>query len=232
MATFVLVHGAWAGAVIWRPIASRLREAGHEVYTPTLTGIGERRHLLNREIDLATHIQDVLGVIDYEELTDIVLVGHSYGGMVVTGVADAVPEKIGSLVFLDAFVPENGQSLFDLLPPDRPHTTTPGQEWLTAPLPVEAFGAPSPQVRDFVTRKGMSQPTACFSQPVQLRGGIDRVRRKTYIYCNDPSPTAFTGFYERLRKRPDWIVSTLPCTHFVQIDMPEELTAMLQKAAP
>jgi pimeloyl-ACP methyl ester carboxylesterase len=152
MATFVLVHGAWAGALIWRPIAQALRKAGHEVYTPTLTGIGERRHLLNREIDLGTHTQDVLRVIDYEDLADIVLVGHSYGGMVVTGVADAVPDKIAALIYLDAFVPEDGQSLFGLLPPDRPHSTAPGEEWLTAPLPVEAFGKVSQQVRDFMAR--------------------------------------------------------------------------------
>jgi pimeloyl-ACP methyl ester carboxylesterase len=174
MATFVLVHGAWAGALIWRPIAQALRKAGHEVYTPTLTGIGERRHLLNREIDLGTHTQDVLHVIDYEDLADIVLVGHSYGGMVITGVADAAPDKIASLIYLDAFVPEDRQSLFGMLPPDRPHATAPGEEWLTAPLPVEAFGKVSQQVRDFMARKGMSQPTACFSQSVKLTGGIDR----------------------------------------------------------
>ena len=94
MATFVLVHGSWAGGVVWRQLAPRLRRAGHEVYAPTLTGIGERKHLLNREIDLDTHIQDVIGVIDDEDLSDIVLVGHSYGGMVISGVADRVPEKL------------------------------------------------------------------------------------------------------------------------------------------
>ena len=231
MATFVLVHGAWSGALIWRPIAQALRRAGHEVYTPTLTGIGERRHLLSREIDLGTHIRDVLGVIDYEDLTDIVLVGHSYGGMVVTGVADAVPEKIASLIYLDAFVPEDGQSLFGMLPTDRPHAAAPGEEWLTAPLPVEAFGNVSQQVRDFWAQKGMSQPTACFSQSVKLTGGIDRIRRKTYVYCNDPEPTTFTPFFEKLRSRSAWIVLTLPCTHFLQMDMPDELTALLQTAA-
>jgi pimeloyl-ACP methyl ester carboxylesterase len=230
MATFVLVHGAWSGGLIWRANARALRKESHEVYAPTLTGLGERRHLLNREIDLDTHIQDVLGVIDYEDLSDIVLVGHSYGGMVVTGVADAVPDKIASLVYLDAFLPENGQSLFSMLPPDRPHATAPGEDWLTAPLPAEAFGEPSQEVRDFVARKGMPQPTACFSQRLKLRGGIDRVGRKTYIYCNDPEPTAFTPIYERLKSKPGWTVHTLPCTHFVQMDMPDELTALLLQA--
>jgi pimeloyl-ACP methyl ester carboxylesterase len=232
MATFVLVHGAWAGGLIWRPSARALRKAKHEVYTPTLTGIGERRHLLNREIDLDTHIEDVLGVIDYEDLTEIVLVGHSYGGMVVTGVADAAPDRVASLVYLDAFVPENGQSLFDMLPPGRPHTTVPGEDWLTAPLPVDAFGAPSQEVRDFAARKAMPQPTACFSQHLKLTGGIDRIRRKTYIYCNNPEPTAFTSIFEALKHKPGWTVHTLRCTHFAQMDMPDELTTLLLQAAP
>jgi len=231
MATFVLVHGAWTGALIWRPIAHALRKAGHEVYAPTLTGLGDRRHLLTREVGLDTHIRDVLGVIEYEGLADIVLVGHSYGGMVITGVADAIPGKIASLIYLDAFVPEDGQSLFSMLPPDRPHAAAPGADWLTAPLPVEVFGNVSQQVRDFMARKAMPQPTACFSQSVKLTGGIDRIRRKTYVYCNDPEPNTFTPVYEKLRARADWTVRTLPCTHFVQMDMPDELTALLQTAA-
>src|SRR6516225_1377011 len=102
---------------------AKAAQRGHEVYAPTLTGIGARKHLLNREIDLCTHIQDVIGVIEDEDLSDIVLVGHSYGGMVITGVADRVPEKVASLVYLDAFVPENGQSLFNGLPPGQRLTT-------------------------------------------------------------------------------------------------------------
>jgi len=233
MATFVLVHGAWAGGLIWRPIARALRKAGHDVYTPTLTGIGDRRHLLNREINLGTHIQDILGVVDYEDLSHIVLVGHSYGGMVVTGVADAIPDKIVSLVYLDAFVPENGQSLLSMVPPENraKPMAAPGEDWLTPPLPAEAFGEPSEDVRDFVARKGMPQPTACFSQPLKLTDGIDRIRRKTYIYCNDPEPTVFTPLYEKLKNRPGWVVKSLSCTHFAQIDMPEELTALLTAEA-
>src|SRR5215831_15208812 len=99
MTTFVTVHGSWAGSVVWRQLAPRLRKAGHEVHAPTLTGIGARKHLLTREIDLDTHIQDVTGVIDDADLSDIVLVGNSYGGMVITGVADRVPEKVASLVY-------------------------------------------------------------------------------------------------------------------------------------
>ena len=136
MATFVLVHGGWAGSVVWRQLTLRLRKLGHEVYAPTLTGIGERKHLLSREINLDTHIQDVIGVIDEEDLSDIVLVGHSYGGMVISGVADRVPEKVATLVYLDAFVPENGQSCFSVSLPDRRPTTVPGEDWLVAPINV------------------------------------------------------------------------------------------------
>jgi pimeloyl-ACP methyl ester carboxylesterase len=146
MATFVLVHGSWAGSVVWRELAPRLRKAGHEVYAPALTGIGARKHLLNREIDLDTHIQDVIGVIDDADLSDIVLVGNSYGGMVITGVADRVPEKVASLVYLDAFVPENGQSLLSLLPPDLSLATLPGEDWLVAPPTSAAFGLKRPEV--------------------------------------------------------------------------------------
>src|ERR1700757_751905 len=146
METFVLVHGAWAGSVVWRQLEPRLRGAGHEVYAPTLTGIGERKHLLSRDIDLDTHIEDVIGVIDEEDLSDIVLVGHSYGGMVITGVADRVPEKVASLVYLDAFVPESGQSLLNVLPPNLRLATLPSEDWLVAPPTSAAFGLKRPEV--------------------------------------------------------------------------------------
>jgi pimeloyl-ACP methyl ester carboxylesterase len=233
MATFVLVHGAWAGSIVWRPIEQRLRLAGHEVLRPTLTGIGERKHLATREVDLNTHIQDVLGVIDYEDLSDIVLVGHSYGGMVVTGVADAIPDKIASLVYLDAFVPENGQSLTALVPPSVPSPAmATDTDWLIAPLPPEAFGNPTKEVRTFFEKKTMPQPAATFFQGVKLTGSIDRIKRKTYIYCNDPAPTTFTQFHEKLKNKPGWVVHTLPCTHMAQMDMPNELTQLLVAAIP
>src|SRR5580692_7125086 len=107
MATFVLVHGAWHGSWCWKRVRSALQKQGHEVFTPTLTGIGERAHLLARAIDLETHTRDVLNLIRWEELDDIILCGHSYGGMIVTGVADRLPERLRALVYLDAFVPDD-----------------------------------------------------------------------------------------------------------------------------
>jgi pimeloyl-ACP methyl ester carboxylesterase len=116
MATYVIVHGGWAGGWYFGEIARFMRAAGHEVYTPTLTGIGERVHLGHAGIDLNTHIQDIVNVLVYEDLHNVLLAGYSYGGMVITGVAEAVPERIGQLIYLDAFVPKNGESMADMLP--------------------------------------------------------------------------------------------------------------------
>lgn len=233
MATFVLVHGAWAGSIVWKPIEERLRKAGHEVLRPTLTGLGERKHLASREVDLNTHIQDVLGVIDYEDLTNFVLVGHSYGGMVVTGVADKIPDKITSLVYLDAFVPENSQSLSSLVPQGGPAPALEsGSDWRVAPLPPEAFGPVSAERRAFFEAKTSPQPAGTMIQALTLTGGIDRIKHKTYIYCNVPAPTTFTQFYEKLKNKPGWVMHTLPSTHMAQTDMPNELTQMLVQAIP
>jgi pimeloyl-ACP methyl ester carboxylesterase len=230
MATFVLVHGSWAGSVVWRELVPRLRKAGHEVYAPTLTGIGARKHLLNREIDLDTHIQDVIGVIDDADLSDIVLVGNSYGGMVITSVADRVPEKVASLVYLDAFVPENGQSCLSLLPPEAHLATVPGEDWLVAPIPSASFSFKRPEVIALWEAKSTPHPLATLTQPVKLTGGIGRVKQKIYILGTEPA--RFTRFYDKLKNDPSWAVHTLPCTTFMQLEMPDELTAILLKAIP
>ena len=213
MATFVLVHGGWAGSVVWRP-----------------TGIGARKHLLNREIDLDTHIQDVIGVVDDADLSDFVLVGHSYGGMVISGAADRVPEKIASLVYLDAFVPESGQSSVSLLPPGAHLATVPGAEWLVAPIPSGSFGFKRPEVIALWEGKSGPHPLATLTQPLQLTGGIGRVKQKMYILGTEPA--RFTQFYDKLKNDPGWTVHTLPCTTFMQLEMPDELTAILLKAIP
>ncbi len=138
-ATFVLVHGAWHGGWCYARVAGLLRARGHTVFTPTLTGQGERAHLLSGSINLSTHIEDVLGVFAFERLDDVVLAGHSYGGMVITGVADRIPERIRALAYLDAFVPENGQSLFDIyIPATRSAFST---------VPVPAAGLRCPRRR-------------------------------------------------------------------------------------
>src|SRR5262249_35478987 len=119
MATFVLAHGAWSSAWAWKKMRPLLRAAGHEFWTPSYTGMGERAHLANPAIDLDTHIQDILRALEFEELRDVILLGHSYGGAVATGVADRARERIAQVIYLDAFVPQNGQSVFDIQPAER-----------------------------------------------------------------------------------------------------------------
>jgi pimeloyl-ACP methyl ester carboxylesterase len=124
MATHVLVHGAWHGGWCWRKVTPLLRAAGHEVYTPTLTGLGERVHLGGPHIDLEMHIQDIVNVLEYGDLRDVILTGHSYGGMVITGVAERAADRLSHLIYLDAFVPSNGESLLGYMPPERGATMT------------------------------------------------------------------------------------------------------------
>ena len=180
MATFVLVHGAWRGSWCWRRVRKALQQQGHEVYTPTLTGVGERSHLLSETVNLQTQTLDVLNLIQWEELTDLVLCGHSYGGMVVAAAADRIPERIRSLVFLDAFVPENGQSLADFAPISGDQLI---DGWKTAPISAEAFGVNLTD-RAWVDRQCTVHPVACFRQPAQLTGGITAIKRISYIYAS------------------------------------------------
>jgi pimeloyl-ACP methyl ester carboxylesterase len=186
MATIVIVHGAWGGAHSWnRSVAPRLREAGHAVFTPTLTGLGERAHLATPDVSLDTHVQDVANVLFYEDLRDVVLVGHSYGGMVITGAAGAVPERIARLVYLDAFVPTDGQSLFDLIGPEgaarmRAGADAEGDGWRVPGIPPPP-DAPADLLAWTMPRRNM-QPIHTFDRPVRLpNGAIDLPR--TYVLC-------------------------------------------------
>lgn len=231
MATFVLVHGAWHGGWCWKRVAALLREAGHEVFTPTLTGLGERAHLLHEGIDLDTHIQDVLGVLQWEELSDLVLCGHSYGGMVITGVADKVPERIRSLVYLDAFVPADGQCLLDLVPAERAASfradaRTRGAGFRIAPIPAAVF-AVNTQDRAWIDHHCVEQPLKTFEQKLRLTGAWTKIPKRVYVYAADWSPSAFTQFYERMQQDPTWHTVSVPCGHDVMVDMPQELTQIL-----
>jgi len=242
MATFVLVHGAWHGGWCYRRVAARLRAAGHEVYTPTLTGLGERSHLMSRAINLETHVQDIIGVIRWAELDDIVLCGHSYGGMVISGVADKVPEKIGSLVYLDAFVPANGQSLMGMVTPEtqaafRDDVVHNGEGYLMSPMPAAVFSV-NPKDAAWIDRMCVKHPLACFEQKITLGGGTARINKRTYILAAGWAPPAelggvspFVGIAERLKRDQAWHVVSVPCGHDVMVDMPGELAELLVAAS-
>ena len=175
MATYVLVHGGGHGGWCYQRVARLLRSAGHEVYTPTLTGLGERAHLLSGGVDLDLHIRDVVAVLEFEDLRDVILVGHSYGGMVITGVADRAADRIGRLVFLDAANPVNGQSLVDVAGPViemvRPlGTTVDGVELVLLPSPDAGrlYGVTDEADLAWMADRLTGHPWTCFEQPLTL----------------------------------------------------------------
>lgn len=231
MASFVLVHGAWHGAWCWRRVAALLASDGHDVFTPTLTGLAERSHLLSPAINLDTHILDVVNEMKYRELNNVVLVGHSYGGMVVSGVAEKMENAISSLVMLDAFMPENGQSLVDIQPPaarepilaaDRQGATT------LPPRPAEFFKV-NEKDRAWVDAQCTPQPIQCFLQKLALTGARERIGKKTYIRATAyPSPYFDAGLASARAK--NWRIHEVACGHDVMLDMPERLTEILLEA--
>lgn len=175
MATYVLVHGGGHGGWCYQRVARRLRAGGHEVYTPTLTGLGERSHLLDASVDLNRHIEDIVAVLHYEDLSGVILVGHSYGGMVITGAADRAADRVGKLVYLDAATPRNGQSLFDVAGPVieavRPlGETRDGLELVLLPGPDAGllYGVSDPGDLAWMAERLTPHPWQCFTQPLEL----------------------------------------------------------------
>jgi pimeloyl-ACP methyl ester carboxylesterase len=235
MATFVLVHGAWHGGWCWKRVRPLLAARGHEVFTPTLSGVGERSHLLRREVGLETHITDVVNVMRWEELSDVVLCGHSYGGMVISGVADRLPDRIRSLVYVDAFVPTDGQATFDFMPAERvqtlrDNTRAEGDGWRVPPIPAAVFKVRA-EDQAWVDRQCTPHPIACFEEKIRLTGGLDRIARRTFLLAADYQPSAFQGIAERLRRDPAWRVVAMPCGHDIMVDLPRELADALLAAA-
>lgn len=235
MAQIVLVHGAWHGGWCWRDVARDLRRRGHEVFTPTLTGIGERTHLLGPEVGLNTHIEDISAVLTFENLKDIVLCGHSYGGMVVTGVADRMPERVRSLVYLDAFVPENGKAVFDLMDPARVPTIRAGaveQNGVRSLKPTSAsfFGVQDAARADWVDRTCRNHPMLAFEERIELSGRWRAVPKKTYIIAARYNPSSFQR-YRALAEDPAWAFLEADCGHEVMVDLPDWLAARLDEAA-
>lgn len=235
MTVFVLVHGAWHGGWCWTRTARALREAGHDVHAPTLTGVGDSAHLANRHVDLETHIEDVVRLFEAEELSDAVLCGHSYGGMVITGVADRIPDRIRSLVYLDAFVPADGQCTFDFQPPDRAasmraEAESKGGGWLIPPIPARRFNVNEAD-QAWVDRRCVPHPLACFTQRLRLTGAHTRISKRSFIKAGAYVPSPFDAIFERLKREPGWHVTSIACGHDVMVDKPDELATQLIQAA-
>lgn len=217
--TYLLVHGAWCGGFIWRDVADRLRAKGHRVFAPTLSGLADRSHLLPLGIDLQTHVSDVVGLIRWEELEGVVLVGHSYGGMVISSVAEQAPAgAIGSIVYLDAFYAEPGQSAADCAA---------GMPFTTDPVPFPFAETADPHFLSLVT----PHPLRTLTDRPAITGARDRVPVKTYILATDPLNPMFAAMAQGRRADPSWRVREIACGHATQLDRPEETTALLLEAA-
>ncbi len=236
-ATFVLVHGAWGGAWIWRDVITHLREAGHNVYATTATGMGDRYHLADAAINLDVYITDVVNVLEYEDLNDVILVGWSFGGMIITGVAERVPERLSHVVYFDAAVPADGESAADVF-----GMTEEGRVQFVAGLvasgvaedlpgfvPV-AFAeewlrsiTPDPTVQEWIFTYLTPQPLPTWVQPIQIGNPDAAAVPHVYIYCTeakDPAADVEMQIAEQLRADPAWTVVDLVDTHMAPVNDP------------
>jgi pimeloyl-ACP methyl ester carboxylesterase len=227
--TFLVAHGAWSAGWAWKKMHPLMSAAGHRLITPTYTGLGEREHLASPSNDLETHIQDVLAVIKYEDLRDVVLIGHSYGGMVATGVADRARDRVAQLVYLDAFVPRNGQALVDLTP-DRgqrmQESVKAGDGWRVPPNP----SPPDTSEADlkWIAERRLPQSFKCFEMPLRLRDA-DITLPRSYVYCTRTGRVdIFRPFAERAKSEPGWRYYEIDASHSPHVTAPEALAALLQ----
>jgi pimeloyl-ACP methyl ester carboxylesterase len=232
MATFVLVHGAWHGAWCWRRVARLLAAQNHDVFTPTLTGVGERVHLARADTGLDTHILDVANEIRWQELTDVVLVGHSYGGFVISGVAELMEKSIGSFVMLDAFFPQSGDALVDLAAPVVVETIVEAErrgDTTLAPRSAAVFKV-NERDRAWVDAQCTAHPIKSFTQKLTLTGARERVPKKAYIRAAGYPYAPFDSGLAAARGR-GWRTYEMPCGHDAMLDMPERLAEILHEVA-
>jgi pimeloyl-ACP methyl ester carboxylesterase len=225
MTDFLLVHGAWHGGWCWNSLAERLRAKGCRVVTPTLTGLADRSHLLGPDVTLETHITDVVNTARWLEMDDFVLCGHSYGGMVISGAAEHLADRLRGIVFVDAFFPANGQSCSDIA------GSSPAKDSEVKPPPVEWFDIADPEGRAQVERLMTPHPANTMLQPVGLTGARERVGRKTYVLAGMWKRPYFVAAYEALSQDPAWRVYKTPTGHHPMLDAPDQLTEILLEAA-
>jgi len=232
MATFLVAHGAWSAGWAWKKMRPLMRAAGHEFWTPTYTGLGERAHLASPEVGLETHIQDILAVLESEDLRDVYLIGHSYGGMVATGVADRARDRIKHIIYVDAFAPKSGQSAFDLQQPEsaaqrRESAKATGDGWRlpTGPMPPDT----SPEDAAWAVPRRKPQPIQTFEEKLKLSAEPSAPR--TYIYAKRARPDdGFRPFLERA-KREGWRTYEIDASHNPHITAPDVLMKILNETA-
>ena len=230
--TFVLVHGAWHGGWCWRRVADLLEQRGHKVFAPTLTGLGERSHLLNATIDLSTHIKDVLNLIKWEGLDNFVLCGHSYGGMIISGVAEEVQPKIASIVYLDAFLPNNGDNVAGTSERVTSVVAAAKEKGLTAlpPTPARMFKIDEKN-QAWIDSLCTPQPILTFTDKIAVTGACERVAKKTYIRAKGFATPSFDAVVTQIKDDKSWAKYELPCGHDAMVDMPERVAEILIERA-
>ena len=229
-ATFLVCHGAWSAGWAWKKMHPLMAARGHRLVTPSYTGLGERAHMAGPSIDLETHIQDILNVIKYEDLHDIVLIGHSYGGMVATGVADRARDVVSQLIYIDAFVPDDGQSLLDLNEPARVRMQELARAGDGYRVPPNPTPPDTPQADlDWLTARRVDMPIKCFETKLRLQGGTLTLPR-SYIYATRITPAdTFGPFAKRAKSDPGWRYFEIDASHSPNVTALEALTALLEK---
>ncbi len=239
----MLVHGAWHGGWCWDQVRPMLEEAGHRVFTPTLTGLGERADELSAQVGLDTHIADIMEVITANDLNDFVLCGHSYGGMVITGVADALKSRIAHVVYLDAALPKNGETMLSYGEP-RPQASIDGAiaaMTAMAPdgvgigvFPPSFLGIPEDHpLHDWVAERLTPHPLKTWLDPISLKSGGPHRLVRTYVHCNEPplAQTQFGWLYRELQSDAEWNTLTLATGHDAMVSDPEGVAKILLVAA-
>ncbi|WP_410622083.1 alpha/beta fold hydrolase [Amycolatopsis sp. cmx-8-4] len=232
MTTFLLVHGAWHSGRSWDRVVPLLEAAGHRAFAPSLTGYGDKAHLLAPDVGLGTHVDDIAGLIEDERLDDVVLVGHSYAGMVVSGVANRVPERIAHLVYLDAMVPEDGETAIDVMPISKQLVDAAVDGWRVPPLPelpppLGLFGVTDPDDVAWLRSMLSDQPVRCLTEPVRLDDPAVRAIPRTHIHCVAGRPEGITRRPVPAGER----VRELQTGHDCMITMPAELAGLLLEAS-
>jgi pimeloyl-ACP methyl ester carboxylesterase len=230
MATFVVAHGAWSAGWAWKKMHPLMAARGHRLITPTYTGLGERRHLASPDIDLNTHITDVVNVLEWEDFTGVHLVGHSYGGMVATGVADRARKRIAKLIYVDAFAPRDGESAFDVMPAATAAQRVNGADADGFIPPGQLPPDTSAEDVAWSTPRRMPHPLKAFAQKIALNEEFSGPRH--YILCPKHSPDQrFRRFYDRA-KAENWAGAyELDSSHNPHITVPDELAALLDRIA-
>jgi pimeloyl-ACP methyl ester carboxylesterase len=229
--TFVLLHGSWHGGWCWARVAEPLRAQGHRVYTPTLTGLGERSHLLSEDVTLDTWITDLVNVLEWEDLTDAILVGHSFGGVVITGAVDRAPQRIGHLMYLDSLILRDGESAFSTFPPDvtaarrKLAEASPGGLSVAVPHP-SVFGVTDPSDVAWVQAKCTPHPVATYEDKMSLKNPVGNGKPATYIAMKPDFASTAPG-RALARAQPGWRYIELAGAHDAMVTAPQAVTDVL-----